>query len=514
MVSTAAALGVTVLTLAVVTGLGVWYSRGRITSVEDFITARNTTGGGMTTATLIASGMGAWILLSPAEAGAVFGGLSAVIGYGIGSALPMLVYVWLGPRIRTLIPDGHNLAEYALARYGRSMYAYGLLISVAYMFIFLSAEMTGIASALSILAGVPAWQTATLIGGFVLVYTAYGGLVGSIFTDTVQTLVILPILAVGFAGALLSLGGPETIYAEVVAQNPQLVSLGFLPGLKFGVYVAVAILGAEMMNQAWWQRIYAARDTGTLRRSFAITALAVVPMILLAGLFGLVATGLDSLVTSGAEYNADVALFLVVNSAFSEPITLAIVLLAILLVMSTADTLFNAISSLFTPVLQPLLENPGGGGLTAGARALTIVVAAGAIFIGARGYSVLQLFFVADLLATATFFPFLYGLYSERVTEGGALVASLLGLAVGGLYFPTFRGFLSGVPGIGPLLPGTGLTVNDLYLFSFGGAFLVSALLSVLLARVSESRFDLDSLAHEIRAVGESVGPDRPEADD
>jgi hypothetical protein len=63
MVGTALALGATIITLAVFPVLGLWYSRGRVTSIEDFITARNSASEGMTTATLIASGMGAWILL-------------------------------------------------------------------------------------------------------------------------------------------------------------------------------------------------------------------------------------------------------------------------------------------------------------------------------------------------------------------------------------------------------------------------------------------------------------------
>ena len=100
---------------------------------------------------------------------------------------------------RRLIPEGRTLTEYALARYGRAMYAFVVLVSVFYMFIFLSAEMTGIAGALGLVAGVPGWQTAVLIGSFVVLYTAYGGLRATVFTDTVQALLILPLLAVGFA---------------------------------------------------------------------------------------------------------------------------------------------------------------------------------------------------------------------------------------------------------------------------------------------------------------------------
>lgn len=497
MISTTLALGVVVVTVSVVTALGLVYARGREDSFEDYITARNSTGSGATTATLIASGMGAWILLSPVEAGAAFGGLSAVLGYAVGSALPMVVYVALGPRIRDLIPEGHTITEYALARYGPVMYGFVLLVSGFYMFVFLASEMTGIASALSVLAGVPEWQTATLVGLSVLAYTGYGGLRTSIFTDTVQTLVILPIMAIGLGGAVLALGGTDAIYQDVVAADPSLLDPGFLPGVQFGVYVAVAILGAELLNQSWWQRIYAAESSRTLRRSFAVTAVAVVPMIVLAGLFGLVASGLGLVVTDLAApgYNADVAFFLVVAESFPTGVALAVVVLAVLLVMSTADTLFNAIASIVTADLPRVLDDPDQRTLTLSARALTVLVAAGAVLVGSQGYSVLQLFFTADLVAVATFVPLLSGLYTTRLGGPAALAASVAGLVAGLVYFPTLRGLVAAIPGVAPVLPAPG------FFPSFVGAVLVAAGLTAAFTAIGTADYDLSRLSRDVTAL-------------
>jgi SSS family solute:Na+ symporter len=487
-ISSTVALGVTALVVAIVSALGVFYSRGRIETVEDYISARDSAGTGTLTATLIASSMGAWILLSPAEAGAAFGGLAAVIGYAVGSALPMVVYAGIGPRIRQLIPEGHTLTEYTYARYGAAMYVYVLLVSIAYMFTFLAAEMTGITSALSLVAGVPKWQTAVLIGGFVLIYTTYGGLRASIFTDTVQTLVILPLLAVSFGAALLSLGGAENIYESVATSSPQLLSLGFATGVEFGVYVAVATLGAEMLNQAWWQRIYAGENDNVVRRSFLITAVAVIPMIFVSGLFGLAARGLGLI-----DGNAAIAFFLVVNEVFPDAVVLGIVILAVLLVMSTADTLFNALSSIVTADL-PRIVDVNDTVLTTSARILTVVVALGSIIIGAQGYSVLAIFFTADLLAVATFIPLLSGLYFQRLSGVGALLASIAGLVVGGLFFPLAR----------PLLPFATALPAASYFASFIGAAVISIVLTVLAILIPSSQFDLERLDREIRRLDEN----------
>nr|WP_245944402.1 hypothetical protein [Haloplanus salinus] len=46
MVTTTALLGLLVAVLVVFAAFGAWYARGRIETVEDYITARNSTGGG------------------------------------------------------------------------------------------------------------------------------------------------------------------------------------------------------------------------------------------------------------------------------------------------------------------------------------------------------------------------------------------------------------------------------------------------------------------------------------
>ncbi|WP_092934738.1 sodium:solute symporter family protein [Natrinema hispanicum] len=500
MVSTAVALGLTIAVLVGFTVIGLWYSRRRVGTVEDLITARNSTGTGRTTATLVASVMGVWILLAAPEAGASFG-IAAVVGYAIGEALPMLAYSRVGPRIREVIPNGHSLTEYAHARYGTAMYAFVLLVSCLYMFVFLAAELTGIAGALSLVAGVPQWQTAVLVGGFVLLYTSYGGLRASIFTDSIQALLVLPLLVIAFAGAIVSLGGAGEIHDGITATNPSLLDPGFVPGLQFGLALAFAILGAELINQLWWQRIYAAEDGRTVERGFRNATIANGLIVFLAGLFGLVAAGSADIVTdvTSSAYNADIAFFVLLQTAFPEWIVLAVVLIALLLVMSSVDTLFNALSSIVTADLPRLLSDPDDRSLKLGARLLTIVVAVSAIYVSLRARSVLRLFFLADLLGAAVAFPLLYGLYSERLTGTGALASSVLGLAVGLAYFPDFAGLLRSIPVLGGLLP----AADPLYLTAFGGAFLVSTVGTLVAAQLFAGEYDHGELTTEIQQLDE-----------
>jgi len=489
-VSTTALLGLLTVVLLAFAAFGAWYARGRIETVEDYLTARNSAGGGTLTATIVASSMGAWILFSPAEAGAAFGGITAVTGYAAGSALALAAFAVVGPRIRRLLPRGHSLTEYAYARYGTAMYAYVLVVSVAYMFVFLAAEFTGIAGALSLVAGVPGWQTATVVGVTVLAYTGYGGLRASIVTDTVQTVLILPLLMVSVVVTMLALGGTDAAHAAVVDAAPELLTVGSATGLEFGAYVVIAVVGAEMLNQAWWQRVYAASDEGTLRRAFLVAAVAVVPMVLLAGVFGPVAVGLGLVEAPG---DASVSFFLVVTEVLPDAAVVVVAVLAVLLVVSSADTLFNAIASVVTADLPRLLDISGDR-LTATARGVTVLVAAAATVVGAQGYSVLTLFLLADLLAAATFIPLLHGLFSPRATSAGALTASVVALVVGLAVFPPARG----------VLPLAGLPAAS-YFRSFFGAAAVSTVLTVAAARVGDERFDLDRLDVAIQRLDDEA---------
>ena len=98
---------------------GVLFIRKRKLSAEDYLVARNSAGGNLATATLVASVIGAWILFSPAEAG-TWAGLMALIGYGLGQAAPLAAFVIVGPRMRSLMPEGHSLIEYVWHRYGKA----------------------------------------------------------------------------------------------------------------------------------------------------------------------------------------------------------------------------------------------------------------------------------------------------------------------------------------------------------------------------------------------------------
>ncbi|MBA5764815.1 sodium:solute symporter, partial [Vibrio sp. 404] len=91
-----------------------------------------------------------------------------------------------------------------------------------YLFISLAAGITAIAKMVGLLAPVPLWATSSVVMAATLLYTLYGGLRASIFTDKVQMIVIMPLLAVLLIVGWQAAGGVDPTLAGLEAAAPQL----------------------------------------------------------------------------------------------------------------------------------------------------------------------------------------------------------------------------------------------------------------------------------------------------
>ena len=418
------AVVIMVLTSLFFLALGVWYVGRRPISVEDFIVSRNVAGTGLATATLVASALGAWILFAPAETGANFG-VSSLVGYGLGSAAPLFAFIVLGARMRRLMPDGHSVTEFVWHRYGAPMYFFTIAVVIFYMFVFLSAELTGIAQAVKLIGDTPLGLTAIVVGILTVAYTAYGGMRASLFTDRIQFFIIIPLLIVIVIAAIVAVDGIGDVLDKVSDTKPELLSPTHGGGIEFGITLMIAILAAEMFNQGSWQRVYTMRDEGTLRKGFLIAGIVVLPVIFVTGLFGIMAVGMD------AADNPSVAMISFVKEVMPFWSVVALLVLGIVLVMSSMDTLLNGIVSAVTTDLTRFKPEMGSASVLTSSRAVTVVLIIPAIFIASQGYSVLYLFLVADLVCAAAIFPVFFGLYSKNLTGTAALVSSVAGLIVG-----------------------------------------------------------------------------------
>ena len=491
----AAAIGV----MIAMSAAGVAYARTRRRSIEDYVSARGSVGGATAMATMAASLMGAWILFSPAEA-ATWAGAAALIGYGLGQAAPIAAFAVLGPRLRELAPNGRSLTEYVWRRYGRPMHLAVLAIVALYMFTFLAAEMGAVARAVGLAADAPLALTLALVGAATLAYTVYGGLRASIFTDSIQFAVIVPLLIAAIIAAIAYLGGWTASFDTVREANPALLDVTQLPGIEFGLTLVIAILAANLFHQGLWQRVYAAKSDADIRRGFIAAGVIVVPAIIGAGLFGLWAVG-AGLVT--ADQPAAIALFTLALELLPGWALTLLVALALMLVMSSMDTLLNGMASVFTTDLSQMRPGMDGRGLLRYARVITALLIVPAAVVGYLFDSVLYLFLIADLVCAGAMVPAFAGMWSRRLTGAGALISAAAGILAGALFFPT-----SAPPG-GDWWTWDALTgvwhilESGNLLASFLSAVVVSSLATLLfiLAGGRGNEFPLESLAGETRSL-------------
>ncbi len=404
-----------------------WRRRGQ--SVEDYTVSRNHAPVNVGIATLVASMFGTWVLLSPGETGADFG-IIALVGYAIGMAGIPVMYMFVGPRIRRLMPNGHSLTEYIRHRFGMVPFVAIFLSIIFIMGIFITAELTAITAAVSNLTESPLWATSLAVGIVVIAYTAYGGLRTSIYTDRIQFWVLIPVLLLLVVVAAVLLGNTD-VWSK--AGHDGLLSASSPGSYFFAIVLIIGIVTSNAFHPGMWQRVYTVRDQRALNRSLWGAVAIAIPLTFLMGMAGIAAVGNGSV--EPFDYpGVAAALFALASDVFPLWMHFLMLICALMLAMSTLDTLMNGLAS-------GVAADLAGFGLQRGslmllARAITVIVAVPAIIVASQGHSVLYVFLIADLLGAALAIPVLVGLYSRRMPGWGVLVAGGVGIVIGALYYP------------------------------------------------------------------------------
>ena len=390
MLDTGVGITAMVLVCAAFLFLGITYAGRRRQSVEDYTVSRNHAPVNVGIATLVASMFGTWVLLSPGEAGANFGIIS-LVGYAVGMSGIAVLYMVVGPRLRQLMPNGHSVTEYVKHRFGTVPFVSISVVIIFIMGIFITAEMTAITTAVNILTGSPAWATAIAVGIVVVAYTAYGGLRASIYTDRIQFWVLMPALLLLVIVAAALVGDTGTWQA---AREAGLLSVSSEGSYFFGIVLIIGIIASNAFHPGMWQRVYTVESQKSLNRSLWGAMALAIPITFLLGMAGIAAVGHGS-VESFVYPDVSAALFALGTDLFPLWMHFLMLVCALMLAMSTLDTLMNGVASgLATDMASVGVSR---GALMMRARAVTTVMAIPAIIVASQGYSVLYVFLVADL---------------------------------------------------------------------------------------------------------------------
>ena len=409
------------------TVLGLYYSK-KFRGINNYLTANRNIGLFSLTTSLVASALGAWILFGPAAA-STWGGIGAVIGYALGTAFPMIFLIYLGGKIRKEFPKGSSLIEFMRKKFGKSLFKLILLMTIFYMFIFLCAEVTAVAVLINFISGTELWITALIVLLATLTYTLYGGLRASIFTDNIQMIVIVVLLLISVA-YIISFTGNEFSFAFVKEKNPQLLSWSYMPSYTAGLTFFIAVAATNLFHQGNWQRVYAAKDQQTLKKSLIISFFIIIPIVFFMGFAGMVSFSIDP------GNRPDLGFFTLLLKEQTELLSLIIVILGLALTISTVDTLVNAISSLFVVDGKATFNFNKKSDYLRLSKYFIIFLSLITFFVASKGFDILYLFLLADLFCCAFVFTVFYSFYNKDINEKTAYISIVVGLIGGFLLFP------------------------------------------------------------------------------
>ena len=423
----------TSLTLVIVISLifavlGIYHSK-KFGGINNYLTANRNIGLFSLTTSLVASALGAWILFGPVAA-ATWGGIGAVIGYALGTAFPMIFLIYFGKKIRNEFPKGSSLIEFMRKKFGKSLFKLILLMTIFYMFIFLCAEVTAVAVLINYISGTDLWITALIVLLATLTYTLYGGLRASIFTDNIQMIVIGILLLISII-YINSFTGTQFSLSFIKEKNPHLLSASYIPSYTAGLTFFIAVAATNLFHQGNWQRVYAAKNFQTLKKSLLISFFIIVPIVFFMGFTGLVAFSIDP------STRADLGFFSLLLKDQAVLLSLFVIILGLALTISTVDTLINAISSLIIIDGKAFFNFKKKTNYLQFSKYIIIFLSLISFVIASRGFDILYLFLLADLFCCAFVLTVFYSFYDKNINEKTAYVAIIVGLIGGFLMFPS-----------------------------------------------------------------------------
>lgn len=415
-------------------------------SGDFFLSARNSASAKTIGMSFFAGGMGAWVVYGTTEMGAN-PQLSwlGMLGYSGAGAFPAVVVAIIGPMVRERTGEkAFNAIDFAYQRYGRVMQLIVSAVSVFYMLIYIVAELTSVSNVYAVLVNKITAEGANMdytthiaiaMCVFTVFYTSVGGVPASIVTDKFQAVIVLLLVLVLFFAVVAE---PEN---KVTPAQYRTASQGTMEGLMALVTLFIAILCAQLFNQATWQRVWAAESPAALSRGYLYATGPIFLVMMFFGIMGQLAYAKDQ-----ESYDNNKKYFYLAFFDLLEPLHAGWHVLVMILVTafaaSSIDSLQTGIVSIFNrDILQGSKyfgADKSGNCSKWVSRVLLVAINVPAVYMSTKRYNVIPLFLVADLVCATTVLPLFLGLmtpvaggytgFIKPPTELGSVLGSIAGV--------------------------------------------------------------------------------------
>ena len=430
-------------------------TRGLKSSEDEYFVLNKSEGVLGLSLSFYASGMGLWILTSPAEV-AWYGLGYDIYGYAISAATPFILIYIFGPRIADLLPKGATLAQFVETKYGSIAQKIVSMVAVIYMGAFLIAEFASIGFVFESVSSVRGVLISLLIAMTTLAYLFRHGFKASYFTDKIQSYGIILLLTIVF-----TIWFSQNSFSELVT----FANVGGLNSfetfsLKSALAVIIAVTAAEVFSMGYWQRTFSAENSKAIKQASIFSGIGAFLTILLLGIGGAVGAG------KGLE---SPALSFIEQLDLNNFTIILLVSLATLLVTSSIDTLENAIASTISlDILKKKSEE---------AKLITLLIVCIALVISIEVTSIFNVFLVADLFAASLVFPAFYRI--KKTSKDLLLIVPFVGSLASAFIYRFQYIDLQANPG-GVFIP------TDLYGLADLNTFAIALISSMIITLVAD----------------------------
>lgn len=411
-----------------------WFVGRKVKSSSGFFVAGRKLSTGLLFTTLIAANIGAGSTIGVAAI-AYKSGVSAwwwIGSAGIGS---MILAFCVGPKIWRIAYryDLYTLGDYLDKRYSKTFRGlFSGMMAIGTLALF-SGQLLGIAWILEVVAGVP--KTAGVILGALVttLYFAAGGLLSAAIVNIVELVVIL-------AGFLISLpyiysyvGGWDGLTVKVAQNLPDAAAYeSFFSADGIGMTVIIGylfmLIPSFFISPGLIGKVFGARDERTIKIGTATNGVvqlffAVIPVFI----------GIAAFSAFPGLPRADLAL----PTAMKEMMPFGIATLALAAIfaaeVSTADAVLYMLATsvsndLYKAFINPLTTDKAllkiSRGVTLASGILGIVFA---LYLNSI-ISALTIFY--SLMSVSLTAPLIFGLFTRKASNAGAIVSSICGVAL------------------------------------------------------------------------------------
>ncbi|EXJ61635.1 hypothetical protein A1O7_02064 [Cladophialophora yegresii CBS 114405] len=435
----------------------------------------------------IASALGSGVLFSYPQISTI-AGVQGLVVYALSSALPLLVFAFLGPIIRNKCPEGFVLTEWTRQRYGAIAALYLSALTLITIFLYMVAELSALQQIVTALTGLNGLPAVIVECAVTTIYTSLGGFRVSFVTDNVQGAMVVGLIII----ACITVGVETEISHDLIERSNYLDAS--LLGWQLMYILPVAILTNDFFISGFWLRTFAAKTDRDLWIGVSIATVAVAIILTLVGVTGLLAGWSGAL--GDPPEQSSIAFFLLLEQL---PAWVVGIVLVMTIALSTAA--FDSFqSAMVSTGSNDIFRNKLNLWVLRGCVVLIIVPV---VVVALKSPSVLQIYLISDLISASSIPVLVIGLsdrcYAWRGFEvvvgglGGIFTVFLFGLVF-------YHGDASQAADL--LLLEQGLYANDWSAFGAfvaapvggllwaGGAFALRLSVQWCIAKVRGTRFD------------------------